>query len=164
MLVSTAENSFSRGLEALEAGKGVEALALFEAAIEIEKRAIGGARPQPRYLSFYGLCLARVANRPRSGLAFCREATTLEFFNPDLFCNLGRVLLDVDRRKEAYRAIVDGLTLQPNHAGLRRELEKMGRRRRPAVPFLARSNPINVVLGRLSKKRDEGVELATAAS
>jgi tetratricopeptide (TPR) repeat protein len=155
MLVPSAENSFTRGLAALEGGRGVEALALFEAAIEIEKRAGAGSRPQPRYLSFYGLCLARIANRPKAALTFCREATAQEFFNPDLFCNLGRVLLDVGRRKEAYRAIVEGLTLQPNHAGLRRELEKMGRRRRPTLPFLSRANPINVVLGRLSRSRGE---------
>jgi tetratricopeptide (TPR) repeat protein len=150
MLMQTAESSFSRGMAALEAGRGIEALALFEAAIEIEKRA-GASRPQPRYLSFYGVSLAIVANRPKMGLAFCREAATEEFYNPDVFLNLGRVLLEMNRRKDAYQAIAQGLRLQPGHAGLRRELERMGRRRRPTLPFLPRGNPLNVLLGKLAR-------------
>jgi tetratricopeptide (TPR) repeat protein len=157
MLMQSAERSFARGLEALGAGRGVEALALFEAAIEIEKRA-GASRPQPRYLSYYGLCLALQANRPRDGLSFCREAASVEFFNPDVFCNLGRVLLAMDRRKDAYQAIRKGLSLQPGHAGLRQELERMGRRRPPTVSFLSRRNPINILLGRLQHVRDEDAE------
>jgi hypothetical protein len=150
MLMQSAESSFSRGMAALEAGRGIEALALFEAAIEIEKRA-GAARPQPRYISYYGFSLAIVANRPKMGLAFCREAASEEFYNPDVFWNLGRVLLEMDRRKDAFLAISQGLRLQPGHAGLRQELERMGRRRHPAIPFLARANVLNVLLGKLSR-------------
>jgi tetratricopeptide (TPR) repeat protein len=163
MLMQSAERSFARGLAALDAGRGVEALALFEAAIEIEKRA-GAARPQPRYLSYYGLSLALQANRPRDGLSFCREAASVEFFNPDVFWNLGRVFLAMDRRKDAYEAIRKGLLLQPGHAGLRNELERMGRRRPPAIPFLSRDNPLNVLLGRLSRTRDVAADESSDAA
>lgn len=150
MLVRSAEKSFERGLEALQAGRLREAMALFEAALEIEKRR-GIAVPQPRYLSFYGLCLGLEAGRMREAIRICREATTLEFYNPDLYHNLGCLLLAAGKRKEAYEALSRGYALQPGHPGLRRELERMGRRRRPPLGFLPRSHPLNVLLGKLSR-------------
>lgn len=148
MLVPSAEARFHRGLTALEAGRGVEALALFEAAIELERRA-GRKTRQARYLSWYGLCLALEGGRARDGAELCRQAIGLEFFNADLCWNYGRVLLVLARRKDAYRAFLKGLTIQRNHQGILRELGRMGWRRRPVVPFLARGNPVNKVLGRM---------------
>ncbi len=157
MLVRSAEKSFDRGLEALQAGRLREAMALFEAALEIERRR-GVAVPQPRYLSFYGLCLGLEAGRMREAIRVCREATTLEFYNPDLYHNLGCLLLAAGRRKEAYEAFSRGYSLQPGHPGLRRELERMGRRRRPPLGFLARSHPLNVLLGKLSRATSRRAE------
>ncbi len=67
MLVQAAETRFQRGMTALEQGRVLEALALFEAAIEVERR-VGGRPPQARYLSYYGLCLARDAHPAREGV------------------------------------------------------------------------------------------------
>lgn len=148
MLVNAAEETFRKGMEALEEGASREAMALFEAAIEIERK-IGQERPQARYLSYYGLCLGLEKNEIREGLRFCREAVTLEGYNPDLRLNLGRVLMRGGRRKEAFESFIRGLSLQPDHAGLRRSLRMLGVRRRPVLPFLARRHPLNVFLGRL---------------
>ena len=148
MLVPSAEESYVRGLRALSGGRGKEALALFEAAIRIAWRG-RGLRPQARYLSYYGLCLALVWNENREGLRCCREAVTLEGYNPDIRCNLGRVLLNAGRRAEAYRCFVRGLRLEGDHPTIRSALRSMGIRSRPALPFLARSNPLNLFLGRL---------------
>lgn len=149
MLVNTAEARFRKGLEALDAGRGIEALALFEAAIEIERR-YGSSRPQARYLSFYGLCLALESGRIREGSEFCRQAIALEFYNADLYWNLGRVMLSGGRRRDAWDILRKGLALQPGHMGLRREMARMGFRRRPLIPFLSRRHPLNVLLGRLA--------------
>lgn len=148
MLVQAAETRFQRGLQALTDGRNLEALALFEAALELERR-LGARAPQARYLSFYGLCLAQDGNRVREGAEFCRQAIALEFFNADLFWNYGRVLLVADRRKEAFAAFVKGLSVQKNHQEILRELSKMGWRKPPVIPFLPRGNPLNVVLGRI---------------
>jgi len=148
MLVQAAESRFQRGLAALEAGRGLEALALFEAAIELERR-LGAGSPQARYMSWYGLTIAIEAQRLREGAALCRQAIGLEFYNADLCWNYGRVLLAQDDRKGAFQAFLKGLKVQRNHAGIVRDLGRMGWRRRPAVPFLARRNPINVALGKL---------------
>ncbi len=148
MLVRPAEETFTKGVTALHPGRGIEALALFEAALVIERRH-GVARLQARYLSFYGLCLGLEAKRVTEGIRYCRDALDLEFFNPDLCWNLGRLLVHAGERAEGYAVLQKGLGLQPKHAGILRELQRMGRRRRPPVRFLARSNPLNVILGRL---------------
>jgi tetratricopeptide (TPR) repeat protein len=148
MLVQAAESRFQRGLSALEAGRGLEALALFEAALEVERR-LGGRTPQARYLSYYGLSLATAGGHPRDGVDLCRQAIALEFFNADLCLNYGRALLANSRRKDAYAAFLKGLKVQKSHQAILQELGRMGWRRRPIVPFLARHNPINVALGRM---------------
>ena len=148
MLVQAAETRFQRGLLALGDGRCLEALALFEAALELEQR-LGARTPQARYLSYYGWCLARDGSQPREGAELCRQAIALEFFNADLFLNYGRVLLLADRRKEAFDAFVKGLSVQRNHQEILRELASMGWRKRPVFTFLPRANPINVALGKL---------------
>lgn len=148
MLVHLAEDSFQKGLAAFEAGRGREAMAFFEAAIELERK-LGNGPPQARYLSLYGLCLGTVARERRKGVQFCREALGLERYNPDMYCNLGRVLLAAGRRKEAHDTLRRGLGLQPDHQEIIRALKEMGLRRRPALPFLSRANPLNVYLGRM---------------
>lgn len=148
MLVQAAETRFQRGLLALAEGRGLEALALFEAALELDRQ-LGAHTPQARYLSYYGLSLAQEGSHPREGAAFCRQAIDLEFFNADLFFNYGRVLLLSDRRKEAFAVFVKGLSIQKNHQEILKELRRMGWRRPPVVAFLARGNPINVALGKM---------------
>jgi tetratricopeptide (TPR) repeat protein len=148
MLVQAAETRFQRGLVALDAGRSLEALALFEAALELERR-LGSSAPQARYLSFYGLCLAGDGRHLREGAEYCRQAIALEFFNADLFWNYGRVLLLSDRRRDAFAAFVKGLSVQKNHQEILRELSRMGWRRPPVLAFLARGNPLNVALGKM---------------
>ena len=41
------------------------------------------------------------------------------------------------------------LRLQSNHPRINEILDNIGRRRRPVLGFLARENPINVLLGKL---------------
>ena len=148
MLIPSAEESFARGLNALAAGRRTEALAQFEAAIELERRYATGP-PQARYLSYYGLCLALQTSQIHEAMFLCRQAVTIEGYNPDIRCNLGRVLMSAGRRSEAYRCFTHGLRLAPSHGKIRQALKRMGRRRRLVLPFLSRGHPINVLLGRL---------------
>lgn len=152
MLVHLAEESFQRGMSAFDSGRGREALAFFEAAIELERR-LGDGLPQARYLSLYGLCLVTVARSRHKGVQFCREAVGLEQYNPDMYCNLGRVLLAAGRRKEAHQSLLRGLRIQSNHQDIIRALKEMGLRRRPPLPFLSRANPLNVYLGKMRDPR-----------
>jgi hypothetical protein len=148
MLVRVAEESFEKGMEAMDKGQRNEALAFFEAAIALEKK-FGTGHPQPRYLSQYGVCLGLLGRRKYEGVRFCREAVAKEGYNPDLLWNLGRALLAANRRGEAHAALTKGLRLQRDHRGIIFELKNMGVRRRPFLPFLGRDNPLNVLIGRL---------------
>jgi tetratricopeptide (TPR) repeat protein len=150
MMVSEAEARFLRGMEALGKGRNLEALALFEAALELERRH-GAARPQARYLSYYGVTLALEGGRVREGVEFCKQAIPVEFYNPDLYWNLGRVLLVAGRKREAHDVLRKGQSLQPRHQGINKALERLGRRRRPVIPFLSRSHPLNVALGKMTR-------------
>jgi len=148
MLVRAAEKSFEQGSRALAENRCREAMACFEAAVEIEKR-FQVRQHQARYLSYYGLCLGMTRTRLHEAIRLCREAVGIEQFNPDLRWNLGRVLMAAGRRREAYDTFIRGLSQQPNHAGLKREMRRLGIRRRPVLPFLSRANPINVMLGKM---------------
>lgn len=149
MLVRPAEESFQKGLAALAQGRRLEGIALFEAAIQLDRQ-FGSEAPQPRYLSYYGVCLSYEGRRATEGAKLCRDALTREVFNPDLYHNLGRALLACGRRREAFEVLHQGLKWERGHPGIVRELRTMGRRRRPTIPFLSRSNPLNVLLGRWS--------------
>ena len=152
MLSHAAEASFQKGLDAFRAGQNIEATALFEAAIELERRK-GGSGLQPRYLSYYGVCLAVHADRTREGIYFCREAIAREGYNADLRLNHAKALLAADKRRDAHESLVRGLAFQPGHPEIRMLLKKMGIRKRPILPFLERENPFNVKLGRITRTK-----------
>lgn len=148
MLVQQAEESFQQGLERLNDGQGIEALAYFNAALEIERR-VGQDRPQARYLSYYSLCLSLTHGPIDEAVRCARMAVQMENYRPELWYNLGQVLLAAHKRSRAHHAFCSGLRMQPNHAQLRHAVESMGIRRKPVLPFLPRSSPINIFLGRL---------------
>ena len=151
MLVRVAEESFEKGLQALDKGESDQALAFFEAAVELDRMFGQNGTPQPRYLSQYGVCLGLVGPRRDEGVRFCREAVEREGYNPDLLWNLGRTLLAANRRGEAHATFIKGLRLQRDHRGIIQGLKKMGIRRKPALPFLDRAHPLNVWLGRMRR-------------
>ena len=147
MLVHPAEQSFQKGQELLSQGQPKEALAYFSGAVEIEKR-ISDEVTQARYLSYYGLCVSLTGGSRHEALRSCRMAAKLEGFRPEICWNLGRVLLDAGKRREAYQALHWGLRMEPKHKGIKQELSRMGVCRQPVLPFLSRVNKLNVFLGR----------------
>jgi tetratricopeptide (TPR) repeat protein len=149
MLNYTAEDSFRSGKLALAEGKKLEALALFEAAVELHRR-LGTSAIPPRYLSYYGMCLTCFSGRHHDGIYFCREAIQKENYNPDLYLNLGKALLAAHRRREAHQTLSRGLEVDPENPNIARIIRSMGTRRRPPIPFLSRGNPLNVFLGKLT--------------
>jgi len=141
------ENSFRRGLEAIRRRAFREALAYFESAVRLARQS---GEPVPmKYLSFYGLCLAVCSDRFEEASTICETAVRGEFYNPDLYWNLGRVYLRAGDRHQAYGSFLRGLRLNPRHKGLIGEIRRLGMRRKPIVRFFPRSHPLNRILGRL---------------
>jgi tetratricopeptide (TPR) repeat protein len=147
MTERTSENAFNKGLSAVGRRDYLEALAYFEASMQLGK--VSGTPPPMKYLSYYGLCLAMTSQRINEARRICEQAIEVEFYNPDLYLNLGRVYLKEGERGQAFGAFVRGLQLNPRHAALVRELRRLGIRRRPVLGFLRRNNPLNRMLGLL---------------
>ena len=150
-LYGPAEGAFRKGLRAIAASQTKVARALFEAAIQLE-RGSGAAGVQPRYRSYLGLTLLEDPSKRAIALDYCRRAAEEEFFNPDLFLNLSRVHLRLGNRAEAHRAATRGLALDPRHPALALHMAALGIRREPPLRFLARSNFLNMTLGRMIRK------------
>ncbi len=150
-LCRPAEEAFRKGMYSLKNEEHTVARAYFEAAIQIERRN-GISRIQPRYISYYGLTLVEDPSRRVMALDCVRRAVKEEFFNPDLFLNLSRVLMKLGNRGEAHKAAIRGLNLDPKHPGLKLHLEEMGVRGRPPLPFLGRNNFLNVTLGKMMRR------------
>jgi len=138
-----AEELFAAATESLKNGKTGEAVTLMEQAVELERK--------PIYCSTLGLCLAK-ENRDRKdfkrAVSLCREAIKNEPKNSAHFLNLGKVHTLANQKKDAIRIFYMGLRYSENR-DIIAELNRIGRRRRPILPFLERSNPINKVLGKL---------------
>lgn len=98
-------------------------------------------------LSYFGLCLALVRKQMKPAIELCRRAVDLEFYNGDHYANLARVYIAAGNRKKAVETAEQGLKLVPEHDYLLSVRKSLGVRAEPAVPFLARTNPINVSLG-----------------
>jgi len=150
MDVATSENSFRRGLRAVDRGAHLEALAYFEAAVQLARR-LGAEAVPMKYLSYYGWCLAICSDRLDEAREFCEAAVRSEFYNPDAYWNLGRVYLKTGDRSLAFDTIMRGLQLNPRHSGLVGVLRRLGIRRKPILPLFDRGHPVNRLLGRLRR-------------
>lgn len=148
MAILAADNCFKKGLTALAQGRPAEATAMFEAAMVIERER-GVGRPQMRYLSYYGLGLAQSSRPTKEAIKACETAATRDFFNPDLFLNLGKVYLLAGKYTRAMQVFEHGLKIAPRHPALRAELERVDRRAKPPFPKLSRNHFLNRWFGML---------------
>ena len=98
-------------------------------------------------LSWFGLCLALVRKEFKPAIDLCRRAIDLEFYNGDHYANLSRVYLAAGNRKKAVETAQQGLKVASGDAYLVEVRHTLGVRSRPALPFLDRTNPLNVSLG-----------------
>lgn len=148
----SAENAFKKGLSALVEQRPEDASEQFRKALDLQKQH-GGRRLDMRYLSYYGLSLARAGLSKRIALQACRTAAKKNGEDPLLHLNLGRVYLICGKLVPAFQALEKGLALAPDSEPLRKELARIERRRPAVVSFLPRSHPVNHWLGRMTASR-----------
>jgi tetratricopeptide (TPR) repeat protein len=151
MPIFPSEIRFKKGLVALAEGNPAGAVELFRQAIAIERQR-SVSRPQMRYVSYYGLALAKANGLTPEALQTCERAARLDAFDPDLQLNLGKMYLMAGRTSRALGAFARGLRLAPHHDALRAALAEIDRRGRPVLPFLQRSHPMNRWLGKLKHR------------
>jgi tetratricopeptide (TPR) repeat protein len=130
-------------------------------ALDTLREGIAKFPSDPFLLSYYGCLIAIVENNPKEGIKICEESikqldTSMpfgtEFFYPIFYLNLGRAYLKGGKKAEAIKAFQQGLRNDPDNSDLQWEMRKLGTRKKPVVPFLTRSNPINKYIGMLLGK------------
>ena len=101
------------------------------------------------FYSYLGYGIALRDRRIREGLRLCRHSIEVELFEAENYLNLARTCLLARDRRGAVKAVRAGLKVDRNNQKLLALYKEMGVRRGPVLPFLDRSNPLNVLLGRI---------------
>lgn len=104
----------------------------------------------PMAMSYYALCLANEENNYDKAISLCLMAAEKEFYNPEIYYNLGRIFLLNGQKSVAVKAFRKGLSFDSSHNGILSEVRKMGMRRKPPLSFLSRQNTLNKFLGLLT--------------
>jgi len=145
----SADEMFRRGLEALEAKQYQQGIKLINSAIEMDRQEGSGGGPKMRYLSYLGLALNLSQGRSEEGLKLCEQAARREFFDSDVFCNLGIAYLRNRQKKPAFEAFRKGLALKPGHRRIKAEMIRLERRLAPVFRSLPRNHRLNIFFGKL---------------
>jgi tetratricopeptide (TPR) repeat protein len=145
--MSQSERDISKGIRAAKRGDYLEAINYLTDAYERGEFTINN-KDSVEALSYYGLCLALVQKKYKEAIEICKKTLTLNFFKPTNYANLSKVYVAASMRKKAIETVEEGLRSFPEDKGLRALRLELGVRARPAIPFLERSNPVNVSLGR----------------
>jgi tetratricopeptide (TPR) repeat protein len=115
----------------------------------------------PLILSYFGCLQAIVDRKFRSGVETCKRAILLlkrqqafseEVLYPVFYLNLGRAFVAAGKKQDAIDALKKGLRYDNGNSDLKKELQGLGVRKQPPVPFLDRSNPINKYIGLILHK------------
>ncbi len=134
-----------------------EALPIFE---EFLPQLTGGDLSDKRVaasaFSYYGLCVAMVRRKYSQAVDYCNVSLKSNFLDPDHRYNLALVYLERDDRRKAVETLNAGLRIEPQNTMINVILDRIGRRRPPAIAFLSRDNPINIFFGRMSATKKPG--------
>lgn len=143
------------GMDLTREGRYEEALPLFDAHLPtLSSNDTSHRRTLVDAFSSYGLCVAKVRRKYGQAVQYCEISIRNNPIEPDHLYRLGIVYLERGDRRSAVRSFDRGLRLNPKHRGINTVYERIGRRRRPPIPFLPRDNPLNVWLGK--RRRGEG--------
>lgn len=131
-----------------------DALPIFEQLLpRLGAGTIADKRLAAAAFSYYGLCVAMIRRRYAEAVKYCKISLRTNFLDPDHRFNLAKVYLERNDRRRAVEALNAGLRLSPSNRRLNSIFNELGRRRPPVIPFLSRSNPLNVWLGKTLRKQ-----------
>ena len=98
-------------------------------------------------MSYYAWSLAVEEKKYENAASLALIAVKREFYNPEVYLNLGRIFVLSGRKGAAVKAFKKGLALDSKYARIWSELRSLGLRRPAPLSFLSRSNFINVYIG-----------------
>jgi len=120
----------------------------YEKAEALLSEALKISPENPCYISYYGLVIGMLGDLAEAE-KLCRKAVQLYAFNPIIFVNLGRILLERGNRKEAREMFSHAYGMDNRNAAAALELSGMGVRRPPVFSWLPRNSAPNVWFGKL---------------
>ncbi|HXX58333.1 MAG TPA: hypothetical protein VEI96_10070 [Thermodesulfovibrionales bacterium] len=132
------EKLFEKGLQALARNDTLAALAYFERAVHVEDR--------PLYSSHLAFCIAKERGQYQLAVTLCEKAIAKEPRSSVHRLNLGRIYVIAKKKSDAIRTFREGLQHEKNPQIIE-ELDRLGTRKPPVIPFLKRENIINKYLG-----------------
>jgi tetratricopeptide (TPR) repeat protein len=120
------------------------------------------AHPENAFLlSYYGALLAIVAKDHRAGIRAAERALKLlaatvpmnaEAHYPTFYLNIAQAYLAAGDRTKAVLALKKGLRYDSLNSALLEAMDSLGVRRRPPLPGLKRTHPLNKYIGFLLHK------------
>jgi tetratricopeptide (TPR) repeat protein len=138
MVNPEAKQLFDKGMQTLAEGNIIAALSCFEKALATED--------DPLISSFFAFCIAKERGEVQKAISLCTAAIKKE---PEIsfhYLNLGKIYLLRKDKKEAIHTFRQGLHYE-NNQQIIDELNRLGTRNPPLIPFLKRGNIINKYLG-----------------
>lgn len=133
-----------KGIALSKEGRYTEALKIFDQDLCFTQH--------PAAMSYYAISLANVEGNYDKAISLCLMAAEKEFYNPDIYFNLGRIFLLNGQKSVAVRAFKKGLKFDSSHSAILSELKSLGLRRKPVCSFLPRQNFVNKYLGILVER------------
>jgi tetratricopeptide (TPR) repeat protein len=143
----SAEELFQRGINYLEHKQYQQSIKLIQAAMEQDKLDGANKGTSMRHLSYLGLALVLSSSRSEEGLKLCQQATKRDFFDADIFCNLGIAYMRNRLKGPAFDAFRKGLALVPRHRRILEELARVERRDSRVFSKLSRDHFLNYFFG-----------------
>ncbi|MEW6066982.1 MAG: tetratricopeptide repeat protein [Nitrospirota bacterium] len=133
---------FNKGIKHLASNDTLSALSCFEKAMMM--------KPNFSMQSYYAFCIAKERGQFQRAIKLCKNAIMQQPANSSHYLNLGKIYLLLNNKAEAINVFREGLNHETKQE-IVEELNKLGTRKPPIIPFLKRSNSINKFLGVLLK-------------
>jgi len=140
------QSAAQRGIDLCRQGRWRAGLEILGQIAEADRQ---GTELPGLFYAYLGYGIARHERRGKEGLALCKHAIKVQFYEPENYVILSRVYLLRERRGKAVKALHQALKLNARHPEALKLAKEIGLRRRPVIPFLSRDNPVNRYLGML---------------
>lgn len=127
-----------RGYKALDENDSLMALVCLKRASTV--------MDSPELLSNLAFCTAKELARFDEATSLCRSAIERDPDNTLHYLNMGRILLMQGKKPAAMEILNEGLRHGPD-SRISADLQLLGTRRKPVIPFLRRAHPLNKSLG-----------------
>jgi len=131
-----------RAWEEIARGDYSGALAVIR--LQMQKR----VKQPPELVGIYGCCQAMALDKRREGIDICKQALKASPKNANLHFLLGVAYMSAELRGRAVESFQEGLEIDPNHSLIQKAMRELGNRQKRPIPFLPRSHPFNVAIGR----------------